>query len=335
MIYGFRLRDPSTGAIVFQSSDFSGRYYGAISIPGGVQSGQVALPSMPAGEVWMMPLIFGATAVQQQYMQVSLNQSTRTISYRTDGLPASASIDVHFGLRGGGTTVSAHLGIVIRNPATGDVLFDTAWATMHLAAKGSFSIADPAAGQSTTATVTYSGSVPMIAFKMPDGVSIAVNAAKSGSTVTYSFIREHITQGTVGAATIQYWIYDRLPAGYAPASGARMVLRDPSTGQIFFDARKSPMRISDGGAQPAGKVYAICPMFGERWQEQIDLILDSWGNATGEVSIITERGGWEFSSSTGLFSTGQYQSQEDVGVSGDGSFDPADSVHMVLDVTNH
>lgn len=326
----------AVGQVVFQASDYSCRYGGSAALPGGVANGTLALPGMPTGDLWSMAMLYGITDKQRNNGSFVLDNANRQIGYRTDGLPASATVDLHYGLRPGGSVTPQADFVARLADDQGRVQFDSSWATMHLAQKGSVTLPQPGSGLTTTATVTYTGAqAPLIAFKPDPGLNVAVYADKSGATVTYTFCRYHIPQSADVTLSAEYWIYDKLPAGHQPDDITLALFDGGSPNQCLFDALRAPMRVAPQAAQPAGKAYAICPVFGARWEETIDIINDSLGNATGEFDIRTERGGWEFDSASGLYGTAQYQAHEDVALGYDGSFDPAQSMHLVLDVTNH
>lgn len=321
--------------LVFDAADYSCRYAASAALPGGVANGSLSLPTMPTGALWAMPMLYNATDAQCRYAQFTMDQANRRIDYRTDGLPATSSIDLHYGLQPGGTLdPQADFTAQIAD-SDERVQFDASWAAMHLAAKGQISIDNPSSGNWSQINVTYSGArAPLIAFRPGVGVNVAVYASRSGPTITYHFCRYHITGSSSGSAgTVDYWIYDLLPFGHQPDDFTVALFDGAAGNQCLFDALRAPMRIAREAAEPVGKVYAVCPVFGSSWREDTDVFLDSWGNVTGQIDVRTSIGGWEFDPRSKNFITKYYHSASHIGI--DGGYSPDESVYLLLDVTNH
>lgn len=324
----------AAGQVVFDAEDYSCRYGGSAAIPGGVANGSLSLPSMPTGDLWSMAMLYGVSDAQSLYASYILDNANRRIDYATGSLPPTASVDLHYGLQPGGS-VSPQADCVARlADDQGRVQFDSSWAAMHLAQKGQIMLDAPATGDFTEVVVGYSGArSPLIAFRPAAGVNVAIVADRSGSAITYRFLRFHVTGGSSDAGGVDYWIYDRLPEGHQPNDFTLALFDGGSPDQCLFDALRAPMRLAKEASEPTGKTYAICPVFGPAWREETRAVLDSFGNATGEIIVETAQGGWEIDSVSKTFAAHYYQSSYHIGA--EGGFSPDESMHLVLDVTNH
>lgn len=223
---------------------------------------------------------------------------------------------------------------IIRDPTTLKTLFDSRWPQMGLIAKGRISNFTPVSTWSSyrylaTATVENVRQ-PLVAIR-----PINCNAAyisMGGTAEQASFQFERFKYGA-GEHYVDYWIYDRIHPTQMN-SNIGFWLRNPDTLDLTFSSEYKPMRfIPAGSAQPSGKIYAVCSIPGMSWREDLEIEIDSWGNATGNIVTRTEVGGWEINGSQ--FVTNRVQGDYLVGVSFDSSFDPADSYWMLCDVTNH
>lgn len=211
----------------------------------------------------------------------------------------------------------ADWGATIWHP-DGRVQFDSDWAAMCLRQKGR-----------ATSNVTINvngGRKPIMAIR-PIGCNAAIyQADRSGNNYAFhmSFFQ------TDAGGYCDWWIYDTPPQSVSNA-GWSLIFWD-AAGNVTFDSLYPPMRPVPEAAQPAGKVYAIAPAIGPKWEEQVLTIEDTFGNVI-DVDWRTNIGGWRFDGSQ--FYTESVATNFHFGVSSDQSYDPGATSRVLLDVTNH
>lgn len=207
-------------------------------------------------------------------------------------------------------------GAVIRNPS-GVIQFDSEAPAMCLRQRGVLS------GTTMSVTIT-NAQTPLMAFRPNNCNTAIVNIVKSGNTYTYYFSNYASSTGW----SIDYYLFDQPPTT-APTSGWHLVFFDAS-GKVTFNSQFPPMRLAKPDQLISGHIYAIAPPPGPAYREQVEAVLDSFGNFV-ELEYRTETGGWVRdgnSFGTSMLPSGSYGSSSNV------SYDPNNSNVMLIDVTN-
>jgi len=218
---------------------------------------------------------------------------------------------------------------------TGQLQFDTNLAAWCLMDKGSFQIG----------SVTYTnaaGVAPLIAWRAIGCNAAHTKTTRSGDTWTYHF---EVFDGETGFR-IDWWIFDDAGSvGYAVIPG-RPVLRilNDAGDRVLFHSSRPPMRVislnplidNPSGSTvktviPAtpGKQTAVVGQ-GVFWQQQVDVLVDSLGNTTGQIVIDTMNGGLQ-QQAGGEWTAAMYDTASQYGDNdGSGAMGPT----ILIDVTN-
>lgn len=148
----------------------------------------------------------------------------------------------------------------------GLVQVDGDYFNLGLAAKGTVNVAGPAY-YNAAATVTVTGSTPILCIRSAAVTASIVKVSRAGSQYTYS-----ISGNSAGA--VDWFLFDKMALG--ATSGLQVF---SAAGDLVFDAASRPMRVvavyqindtdtktgSSSLALPAGGVYAACISQGRKW----------------------------------------------------------------------
>lgn len=86
---------------------------------------------------------------------------------------------------------------------------------------------------------------PMLAISCEGTPITHYEVVASGGSFTYRISKSMGVSGTYDAP-VYYWLFDAAPAGQAATGGRyNMIIRDPTTSKIIFDAALKPLRIVD------------------------------------------------------------------------------------------